>query len=47
MKVPRFVAWFVRFLVLEKLKLDKSNSAGGRMKAPRNVAWLSKNRAVG
>ena len=47
MKVLRFVAWFVGFLVLEKLKLNKSNSAGGWMKAPRFVAWLSKNQAVG
>ena len=37
-KTPRFVAWFECFLVLEKSKIDGSDSTGDQMKVPRVVA---------
>ena len=36
-KTPRLVAWFVSLLVLEKSKINGSNSTGGRMMASRFV----------
>ena len=36
-KTPRFVAWFVCFLVLQKPKIDGSDSTGDQMKVPRVV----------